>query len=171
MNISRAWLGAIVVTLVGFNSPVNAADNPRSVVGTWRVTSLFYRILDTNEEVRPFGDAVTGFLNYTSSGRVSVFLQKKNPPSPSDTDFSDAKRAQLHKEIIGAYAGRYSVEGNKVTHHIEVAWRPDWIGQDQVRYINLQADELTIETAPVFSVVEGMAGRRSVATLTFKRVE
>jgi hypothetical protein len=67
-----------------------------------------------------------------------VFLQKKNPPMPSDTDFSDESRARIHREMIGAYAGTYSVNGNTVTHHIVAAWRPDWIGQDQVRYVDVQ---------------------------------
>ena len=97
-----------------------------------------------------------------------VFLQKKNPLMPSDTDFSDESRARIHREMIGAYAGRYSVNGNTVTHHIVAAWRPDWIGQDQVRYVDIQGSALTIKTAPLLSL---LTGKQSVATLTFQRVE
>jgi hypothetical protein len=42
--------------------------------------------------------------------------------------------------IIAAYAGTYSVEGNKVTHHIVASWFPEWIGGDQIRYAEIEGD-------------------------------
>jgi hypothetical protein len=74
----------------------------------------------------------------------------------------------MHKGIFGAYAGTYSVDGNKVTHHVVASWRPDWIGSDQVRYIEINGKNLTIKTAPVtFS----QTGKQIVSTLTFERME
>ena len=37
---------------------------------------------------------------------------------------------RLEPRFFGAYAGKYTVEGNKVTHHVEASWRPDWIGPE-----------------------------------------
>jgi hypothetical protein len=168
MKVSCVSLAAISLALAGLNCPVSAEESSRSVVGTWSITSLSYRILDTDERVQPFGDQVNGLIHYSPGGHMAVFLQKKNLPMPSYNDYSDAGRAQIHKEIIGAYAGTYSVDGNKVTHHISAAWRPDWVGQDQVRYVDVKGDTLTITSAPLVSVV---TGKPSVSILTFVRVE
>jgi len=160
-----SFAAAALISLV---CPAIAAEKVPSVISTWSITSLTYRILETGEESRPVGDSVSGFIQYSPGGHVVVFLQKKNPLMPSDTDFSDESRARIHREMIGAYAGRYSVNGNTVTHHIVAAWRPDWIGQDKVRYVDIQGSALTIKTAPLLSL---LTGKQSVATLTFQRVE
>jgi len=157
-----------IIAYVAIVCSATAADNVPSVVGTWSLTGLSYRILETGEVVRPFGDNVHSLIQYSPGGHMVVFIQKKNPPMPSDTDYSDESRVRIHKEIIGAYAGTYSVDGNRVTHHIIVGWRPDWVGHDQVRYADMQGNVLTIETAPLVSL---LTGKQSVATLTFLRVE
>jgi hypothetical protein len=157
-------LGALIL----FVAPASAADKPASVVGTWSVTGLAYQILDTGEVTQPFGDSVRGLIQYSPGGYMTVVIQKATPASPSDTDYSDESRARIHREIIGAYTGRYSVDGNTVTHHVVAGWRPDWLGTDQVRYFDLQGDVLTIKSAPILSVV---TGKRSVSILTFKRVK
>jgi hypothetical protein len=60
--------------------------------------------------------------------------------------------------MIGAYAGTYSVDGNKVTHHIVAGYRPDWVGGDQIRFVELSGDKLA-------------TGKQIVSTLTFERIE
>jgi hypothetical protein len=97
-----------------------------------------------------------------------VFLSTGKPRQPAASIFTEADRAELHKGIFGAYAGTYSVEGNKVTHHIVAAWRPDWIGGDQIRYAEINGDKLTIKTAPVIFT---QTGKEIVSTLTFERIE
>jgi hypothetical protein len=103
-----------------------SADISKSLVGTWRVTSFSYLTLETNEVSRPFGEHPIGYLQYSPGGHMVVFLSgeisKASPP------YSDADRAAIHRGIFGAYAGTYSVEGNKVTHHVIAAWRPEWVG-------------------------------------------
>jgi hypothetical protein len=136
-----------------------------TVVGTWPVTSFSLLTLDTNEVSRPFGDNPIGYLHYSPGGHMVAFGQTGNPKRPT-LPFSDSDRAELYKGII-AYAGTYSVDGNKVTHHVEASWRPDWIGSDEVRYIELNGKNLTIKSAPVTE----QTGKRVVATLTFERVE
>lgn len=97
-----------------------------------------------------------------------VFLQKGDTEKPPGAIFPDSYRAQVHKGIFGAYAGTYTVEGNKVTHHVVASWRPDWIGGDQVRYVEISGNKLTIKTAPTIFT---QTGKQIVSTLTFERVE
>jgi len=147
---------------------VKAAENSSLVVGTWRVTDFSTLTVETNEISRPQGENPIGYIQYSPGRHMIVFLSEGNPPKPASFPYTDAERARIHKGIFGAYAGTYSVEGNKVTHHIVASWRPDWIGDDQIRYIELNGNKLTIKTAPIMS---GLTGKRVVATLTFERVE
>src|SRR5712671_1062976 len=49
---------------------------------------------------------------------------------------------------VNASSGRYTVEGEKVVHHVDVSWNESWTGTDQVRFFKLEGDRLTITTAP-----------------------
>jgi hypothetical protein len=97
-----------------------------------------------------------------------VFLQKAGIKPPASPAFTDSERVEYHKSIFGAYAGTYTVEGNKVVHHVLASWRPEWIGGDQTRYFEIKGKELTIKTAPITSM---MTGRPIISTLVFERVE
>ena len=56
----------------------------------------------------------------------------------------------------------------KLTHHVVAAWLPHWVGEDQIRFLELSGDELTIKTVPL---VSARTGQQIVSTLTFERVE
>ena len=144
-----------------------AADMSKLLVGTWRIASFSVMSLETNEVSRPFGENPSGYLQYSPGGDIVVFLSAGEMPKVSPP-FSDADRAAMHSKIFGAYAGTYTVDGNKVTHHIVASYRPDWVGADQVRFVELSGDKLTIKTAPL---VGPTTGQQIVSTLTFERVE
>src|SRR5438067_2486810 len=94
--------------------PATAAD---SVVGTWQLTGFSQLVLDTNETIRPFGEQpVAGYIQYSPGGHMVVFLQAGNPIRIAGSDYTDAERVAVYKSIFGAYAGTYSVEGNKIVH-------------------------------------------------------
>ena len=144
-----------------------AEDISKSLVGTWRLSSFSMLTLETNEVSRPFGENPIGYLQYSPGGHMVVFLSAGEMPKAS-LPYSDADRAVIHSRIFGAYAGTYTVDGNKVTHHVVASWRPERVGGDQIRFAELSGDKLTIKTAPLAS---GLTGKQIVATLTFERVE
>ena len=67
-----------------------------------------------------------------------------------------------------AYTGTFTVKGNTVTIHVEVAWQPDWVGADKTRTLEIDHDILTITTAPMTSPVDG---KTYVSVTSFRRVE
>jgi hypothetical protein len=145
-------LGAVAAMAI---SSTNALAQQRSpVVGTWQMTSFSVLMLDTNEALRPFGEHPIGYLQYSPGGHMVVFLSTGAP----------------NHGIIAAYAGTYSVEGNKVTRHIVASWFPEWIGGDQIRYAEIEGNRLTIKTAAQ-KAPPPLDGRDVVATSTFERVE
>ena len=157
---------AIGIALCIINTGVESADN--SPVGTWRVTSFSNLTLETNEVARPFGENPIGYIQYSPGGHMIVFLSVGNPKKPARFPYTDEERAEIHKGIFGAYAGRYTVDGNKLTHHIEASWRPDWIGENQIRYIEIVGNKLTIKTEPLIS---SQTGKQVVSILTFERAD
>jgi hypothetical protein len=162
---SAALLAAFLVCIPSLDA--RAEDISKSLVGTWRVTSFSTMILDTNEVSRPFGENVIGYLQYSPGGHMVVFLSGGGMPKASPP-YSDADKTAFFNNNFGAYAGTYSVDGNKITHHIIAALRPDWVGGDQTRFVELNGDKLTIKTAPV---VSSRTGKQVVSTLTFERIE
>jgi hypothetical protein len=144
-----------------------AADNA-ALVGTWRVTNFSTRYLDNNEEIRRFGDRVSGYIQYSSGGHMVVFLVGGERKAPAGTAITDAERAALYNGIFAAYAGTYSIDGNKVVHRVVASWNEAWTGTDQVRFFELDGKKLKISTAPNVNLRDG---RRTVSTLTFEKLD
>jgi hypothetical protein len=107
-------------------SSTNALAQQKSlVVGTWQVTSFSVLMLDTSEVLHPFGEHPIGYLQYSPGGHMVIFLSTGTPKRAAGTAYTDAERVDLYRAIIAGYAGTYSVEGNKVVHHIVASWFPD----------------------------------------------
>ena len=64
-------------------------------------------------------------------------------------------RGGTSEEALGAinsyisYSGRYEVDGDTVTHHVEMSLFPNWIGRDQVRNLKFVEGNLVL-TTPAF---------------------
>lgn len=104
---------------------------------------------ESGKTVYPYGENIFGILIYTRSGYMSALLM-----NPDRKNFaSDDLKAGSPEEIIhayeqfDAYCGTYTVDENKgtVTHHVEGAKFPNWVGTDQVRYFELKGDRLEIK--------------------------
>jgi hypothetical protein len=67
-----------------------------------------------------------------------------------------------------AYSGTYSIDGNKVTHKVEVSWNQGWNGTDQQRFIEVKDNRLTIKTPPIVSPI---SSKKSVNTLVWERMK
>jgi hypothetical protein len=159
---------AIVSALCLGSWPARAVEVASDLIGTWKVTSFSVLFLDTNESVRSMGEHPTGYLQYSPGGHVVVFLAAEDRTPTASPAPTDAEAARFYRTIIGAYAGTYSLEGDKVVHHVVSAWTPEWNGGDQIRYFEIAGKNLTIKTAPLKSTI---SGRPIVSTLTFEKIE
>lgn len=149
-------------------SKATAAD----FVGTWRL--LDYSFLHEDGSIEhPWGTSVRGYLLYSAEGYMSGNL------SPA-SDWA-SRRARLASAIKShggagafrlagrrdyiAYAGRYTVEGDTVTHHVEASLFPNWVGRPEVRYYEFEGDTLTLRTGTIRS------GKHTIiAQLVWQRV-
>jgi hypothetical protein len=64
-----------------------------------------------------------------------------------------------------AYSGTYVVDGDKITHKIDVSWNQKWTGTDEIRFYKVEDRTLTITTAINKSPRDGREGR-GVAVFT-----
>lgn len=121
-------------------------------VGTWSLES-FHATTPTGDTVHPLGESVVGRITYHADGRMSVQVMSKERPGFSANDPWKAPPDEIteaFRTYIG-YLGTYTVdpEANEVTHELEVASIPNWIGSKQVRRYKFGDGTLRLSTPPI----------------------
>ena len=114
-----------------------------------------------------FGVKPTGFVTYTAEGRMMVIItaEGRKPLSVNDRIAAPAtERAEAFATMV-AYAGRYSLTGDEVVHHVEASFMPNQVGTDLVRFVKLQGDRLVLRTPPLMD-----GGQQRVTELIWKRM-
>jgi hypothetical protein len=130
---------SVFVALFLFAAQVAGQDAPKTrkdLIGTWRLVSA--KITTDGGGVQDsWGPNPVGFLTYTVEGRMSAILSFSNRKELSTADFISApepERAEAFASVT-AYAGTFTVSGNKVVHHVEIATTPNDVGKDLERQI------------------------------------
>jgi hypothetical protein len=134
-------------TQVCCKQPVNQArckveTNP--LLGTWKLKAYLVTTA-AGAAPAPFGVNPTGYLRYCDDGRMQVIGAAKDRTPPGGAAPTDAERAALYDSMF-AYAGSYSVQGNKVIHHVDVSWNESWTGTEQIRLFEVSGNTLTLST-------------------------
>ena len=145
-----------------------AEDLATSAIGTWRLISCKVERSD-GSVTDLYGPTPLGLLMYDATGHMSVHLLTPDLPkcgTPDRRKCPDAQ-ARVAFDNYGGYFGRYEVRSseNVVFHYVEGASTPDWIGTSQKRFVNVDANRLTITTPP-----QQVGGVESVVILVWERV-
>ena len=118
--------------------------------GAWNLVS--YEVHAASGEVTyPFGKDPIGRIAYDSEGHMSVQFMRRDRPriaaSTRDAAATDAIVAAWRGYT--AYYGSYIVDekAGTVTHLVEGAWSPNWIGNKLVRNFSFQGNRLTLEVS------------------------
>lgn len=160
-SFGRQYL--ILAVVLGCMPSAYGAD--LSVLGAWKLLSFTREDAVSGETTRPWGENPLGYLMYLPDGHMSAVLTSEGRKSVPPTD--EKQVAQLFSNM-SAYAGTYTVEGDTVVHHVEVAWLPNWVGSDQPRQAKLEGDTLAIRTQPIRNRLEG---KDYVYILVWKRAQ
>jgi hypothetical protein len=117
-------------------------------VGSWTLLSYELR-LPTGVVLQPMGDRPIGCILYQPNGRMSAQVADPESAPLANEDSSDAtsdEAARAWRSYVG-YWGTFTVNAGAgvVVHHVEGAWFPNWIGQDQVRLYRFSGDRLILE--------------------------
>lgn len=92
------------------------------------------------------GAAPIGYIAYHADGRMMATVFGRDRPVPSQYSLTTDEKAALFDTML-AYVASYTVEGDKVIHHVEGAWHPMW-QVDLTRPFELRGDTLIISGAP-----------------------
>lgn len=144
-----------------------AAAHP--LIGGWRLRT-WVSIADDGSETRPMGDAPDGLLTYAAGGTMIGIMGPGDRPRFATDDVTGGSRdeqAQAFATFI-AYGGRYEVDGDTVTHHVETSLFPNWIGTQQRRRFVFSDDGqmLTLTSPPLV-----LGGATRIQRLTWERVD
>jgi Lipocalin-like domain len=161
---------AVGTALAGLSlllSATNAQAEESQLLGTWKLKSWVREVAGTGERYNQAGEHPDGYISYSADGRMYAFIIWDNRIRPRGAVPTDEERVKLHQTML-AYAGTYTVLGDKVVHHRDASWDQTLIGTDQVRFFKLDGNMLTIRTGLDRSLVDGREGQ---AVLAFEKVK
>jgi hypothetical protein len=154
---SRAAVYLLLVSVVVGSLARSAEAQPTStLVGAWRLVSITSP--DAMGTPRPYwGEQPTGLIIYTADGQMAAQLYDPRRPRlgvPWEAATPDAARAAFVG--LSTYFGTYTVDSKArtVTHTVEGAMAPDWIGSKLVRsYRFLDPDRIELSVVADAQVV------------------
>lgn len=153
------------------NAPTNRGGRPRADVagrlhGTWKMLSWATEDLVTGETTDALGADPEGYISYAPDGRVMVLVLRGDRKKPAALVPTEDEKIGLYDSMF-AYAGTYTVDHEKVMHHIDMSWNQSWTGTTQIRFHTIRGDELTYVGAPARNP---MTGHDCIHTVRFRRV-
>ena len=146
-------------------SAVAALAHGNPLLGTWKLKS-HVATTDAGDRSTPYGEHPTGYLGYSADGRMQAIGASDGRIAPAGVTPTDDERARLYDTMF-AYAGTYTLEADKVTHHVDISWNHLWSGTDQVRFYKLTGNTLIITT----SEINATSGTETHYVVTWEKVE
>lgn len=160
----KKWIfTSVLVVMASF--PFNgSAQSKKALIGTWKLISATETT--TKGEVRAaYGWQNEGLLTYTADGRMMAITTKRGrkPLSVPDNIGAPAEERAEAFATMTAYAGSYTLKGDKIIHHIEVSSMPNAVNTDQVRLItNLTGNSLSLRILTMVNAGPQIAYREFV---------
>ena len=114
--------------------------------GHWRLVSFLEQRGD--EWVAALGAEAKACLSYWPNGQMQVLIGAADRPRFRGewSAIPDAEKAVCLDRMV-AYAGRYTVAKDRVLHHVEICWIPNWERRDLVRRVDFPApNQLLLST-------------------------
>lgn len=135
-------------------------------IGTWRLVSL--EAHKGKDILYPFGEDAVGYIMYNPDGFMSAFLA---PKERMNFESGDIGGGSVEEKVAAAdtfvgYCGRFEVLSDRVVHHVEVSFFPNWLGDRQERFFIFKDNRLTLSTAPLL-----YQGEMQSAHITWEKVK
>ena len=138
-----------------------------NLVGTWRLVGALSTTSTGERNETPYGADPTGLITYTGDGRISTVISyggRKPLSFGREGAAQTEEQAEAFKTFL-AYAGRYTLSGDTVTHHVEVSSIQNYARKDLVREVRFHDDRITLITPPM-----PVNGKIQTVELTWQRL-
>jgi lipocalin-like protein len=131
------------------------------LIGTWKLVSAVREDM-AGHKVDQLGPSPTGYINYAPDGRMMALIARGARTKPAGAQPTPPEVDALFKSML-SYAGTYTIDGDEVTHHVDVSWNESWTGTKQTRVFRFDGERLQLATKPSPDPVDGvMSVRRMV---------
>ena len=120
------------------------------LVGVWKLVSASSTTSTGERSETPYGPSPVGYLTYTGDGWVTALISYdgRKPLSSGAAGLAlQEEQAEAFRTFF-AYAGRYTLNGDKVTHHVEISSIQNYVSRDLVRNVKFQGDQIILVTPP-----------------------
>src|SRR5271170_2181415 len=108
------------------------------LVGAWQLVSASSTASTGERDETPYGPNPSGFLTYGADGRVTALISYGGR-KPLSAFQSPQEQAEAFTTFL-AYAGRFTFDGNRVTHHIEISSIENFVKKDLIRTVTFDGD-------------------------------
>src|ERR1700677_435424 len=148
MKSTLAWL-ELVLLAFGQVKPTQTTHARHIIVGAWSLSSYEIRLKPSGTIKTPFGPHPLARILYEANGQMSSQLMRPEMTAFASADplrATDEEAALAWRNYIG-YWGTYTIDARAgiITHHIEGAWLPNLVGQNQTRAFQLSGDSLSLD--------------------------
>jgi hypothetical protein len=124
------------------------------IVGSWKQTAFYQKVIATGERRDIYGDKILGRVIYTKEGTVCTVATAADRKQAA-TAVAEAEKPALFSSMY-AYCGKYTVDGAKITTIADTAWAPGWLNSPHDVKWEIKGKTLTVETAPFKSMRDGV---------------
>ncbi|HEY1782786.1 MAG TPA: lipocalin-like domain-containing protein [Roseiarcus sp.] len=153
----------VAVLAIFFATSAFAEDTSARLFGSWRLISFRLKVVGEGGQPQEiFGPNPIGRIIFSSEHRVVVFISRADRRPPTN----ESEAAALLSSMT-AYNGKFRLDGNKVITQVDGAWNEFYKDGEQVRFFELNGDNLSIRTPEQPSGI--LVGKRTVATLVWRR--
>ena len=111
---------------------ITATVDSARLIGSWTLVSEGH--FDPSGRYTPVGDHMSGQLIYASDGSMSVLI-------------TIVPRPATLNDVI-AYSGTFSIEGNKILHHIKISSQPASVNSTATRLAFFRGEDLVLASVP-----------------------
>ncbi|HKW16998.1 MAG TPA: lipocalin-like domain-containing protein [Terriglobales bacterium] len=135
---------------------------PNRLAGTWSLVGAVSTASSGERNENPYRENPSGLLTYSPDGRVMALISFGGRKPLSMRAGTDEKAEAF--ETFLAYSGRYTVNGDKVIHRVEISSIQNYVNRDLVRTVIFEGDRMTLVTPPT-----SLNGKVQTIELTWQR--
>lgn len=119
----------------------------QDLIGHWRLVS-FVEQQHGGVWADALGPNPKGCISYWPSGHMQVLIGAPDRPRFRGewAGIPDRDKAACLDRMV-AYSGRFTLAQDRLLHHVDVCWIPNWEGRDLVRLVSFPApNQLLLRT-------------------------
>jgi hypothetical protein len=136
------------------------------ILGTWKLIAAVREEIPSGIKTEFLGSTPIGYINYGADGRMLVLTVASERRKPAGSKATSAEVEALFRSMT-SYGGTYTIDGNEITHHVDVSWNESWTGTEQKRIARFNGNRVYLSTPPS---LDPITGTTSVRTMTWEKL-